>query len=380
MFCFTDNGSSVTETDERFSIFPVQKETVSSKHNVGYNMDTSDFLQASEYQEVEVKVFNEDTDEYDDADDFEIDSLELDKVIKTEKRDTVPEKAIKDKDKTNNGPGSVDIKALLSGLSGNNSNKQIAEFVNSAEEKEYECIECKLVFKSLLQLTEHTEKAHIKSSDTKEGSFPCSKCGFVFCFETHLTEHNQCNPSCIFETTSEKSKKKSGNFLQHVLNIKTPNSDDEKSSSSDEVKSTENTKGPNSNDVKHAVNKKCPNADEVKKRTVQEILDVSSIKLPAPCPICARVFNGLYTYQCHILMHSQVRLVKCHICLKELNSESGRKHHYKVHEDRPYFCNICNGRFETKTRRNHHVNFSCKKTKDRPGLVCPDCGYQTKSK
>ena len=238
------------------------------------------------------------------------------------------------------------IKALIERLDGVNGNKQVADFLSSAEEKDHECSECEFVAKSLLLLAEHTEKVHVKLSDTEVGPFSCDKCGFVFCFEAHLREHMNCNASCLFESNVKKkakTKKKTVNFLQLVVS-----------------------------------SKDC-STGEMKKQTVKEILDITRITLPTECPICRKDLNDFYSYQCHILLHEQFRLQKCHICLKDLDSEVGTKRHYKVHEDRPYSCDVCHKRFETRIRHNYHVNVSCRKIKDKPALICPVCGYQASS-
>ena len=295
------------------------------------------------------RVKTEETDAMEDTCSY--DSKEPDEQLKKDGTDSIDIDSNKDPDNEERECIQEDIKpfnikALIERLDGVNVNKQVADFLSSAEEKDHECSECEFVAKSLLLLAEHTEKVHVKLSDTEGGPFSCDKCGFVFCFEAHLREHMNCNASCIFESNVKKkakTKKKSVNFLQFVMS-----------------------------------SKDC-STGEMKKQTVKEILDISRITLPTKCPICQKDFNEFYSYQCHILLHEQFRLQKCHICLKDLDSESGTKRHYKVHEDRPYSCDVCHKRFETRIRHNYHVNVSCRKIKDKPALICPVCGYQASS-
>ena len=293
------------------------------------------------------RVKTEETDAMEDS----YDTVEPDKQLKKDDTDSLDIDSNKDPDNEERECIQEDIKplnikTLIERLDGVNGNKQVADFLSSAEEKDHECSECEFVAKSLLLLAEHTEKQHVKLSDTEGGPFSCDKCGFVFCFEAHLREHINCNASCIFESNVKKKakiKKKSVNFLQFVMS-----------------------------------SKDC-SIGEMKKQTVKEILDINRITLPTKCPICLKDFNDFYSYQCHILLHEQFRLKKCHICLKDLDSESGTKRHYKVHEDRPYSCDVCHKRFETRIRHNYHVNVSCRKIKDKPALICPICGYQASS-
>lgn len=200
----------------------------------------------------------------------------------------------------------------------------------------HKCTDCELSFKSVLELAAHRGKDHERLPE--EGAFPCTYCGFIFVYEAQLREHNERNPKCIIDI-SVKTK----NALQYQIKVK-----DSKSG-------------------------------EMKKKRLKQILDISGINLPVQCPLCQKRYKNLYAYQCHILLHSEINLRKCHICLKIFNCKSSMPRHLTVHKDRLYFCGTCHSRFENKARWDHHVSYSCKKTKHRPGLVCSECGYQTKS-
>lgn len=315
---------------------------------------------------------DEDTDEFD-AESQGLNMSELDgwigKVIKTEKE---PEKNSKHKKskvkmkrkKTHSKkaegqsfkkvPGAVkqepkpsedvaDVKVLVYTGENDDSNDVVNDDEASvdAENYKFECSICGKMVKTSLDLADHVGNEHEKAPE--EGEFPCSQCGFLFVHEAHLLEHNIRNPDCVLDVGTKKGSEKRSTGLNFEVNIKD-----------------------------HA-------SGGVKKVKLKKILNIPKSDLPVECPFCHKKFDKIYAYQSHILTHQKFNLRKCHICLRQLNISSSMPRHLAIHEERPYFCGTCYGRFLNKSRQDHHVKYSCKKTKYRPGLICSECGYQTKS-
>ena len=210
------------------------------------------------------------------------------------------------------------------------------------EDIKFNCGHCTKSFGTSLELADHIGMLHEKPLE--EGSFPCSRCGFQFCYEAHLTEHNIRNPDCIVAVGARKSRDKTAaNGLEYKVTVK------------DSV------------------------SGQKKKESLKKLLTVFRCDLPVKCPLCSKTFDKVYPYQSHILTHTNIGLSKCHICLKEMNISSSMPRHFNIHEERPYFCSTCLNRFLNQSRCDHHIKYSCKKTKHRPGLICTECGYQTKS-
>ena len=219
----------------------------------------------------------------------------------------------------------------------------IDEEAADSEKVEFNCGDCKESFGSSVELADHVGTVHEKPLE--EGLFPCSCCGFQFCYESHLTEHNILNPDCVFDLGArKKSDKTTGKGLEYKIEIKDS-----------------------------ASGKK-------RKESLKKVLTVSKSDLPIRCPLCSKTYDKVYAYQSHILTHTEVGLKKCHICLKVMNVASSMPRHFHVHQERPFFCSTCYNRFLNQSRCDHHIKYSCKKTKHRPGLICTVCGYQTKSR
>ena len=199
----------------------------------------------------------------------------------------------------------------------------------------HKCKECSRAFKLSWQLDEHVEQVHIKDIETEIGQFPCSKCGYVFKFETHLDEHNQLMPNCKDEVSDQVKKK--------AL-------------------------------ISGQVSYKDPVSGEMKEKSWRELLEKN--ESPSACEICLKSFDLAGNYRRHVLLHADLKAYKCFICTKDFKLKENCRKHMKQHDARPYHCSHCHWRFNTKSRRDFHVKFTCTKLKDKPDLACRECGFQ----
>ena len=199
----------------------------------------------------------------------------------------------------------------------------------------HECKECKKAFKYSLFLDEHVEKEHSKTAEMKKGNFPCSRCGYVFEFAVHLNEHNQNMPDCKPEVPLEEKR---NIMLSSEISFK------------DQV------------------------SGEMKKKTFQELL--SNKILPATCEICLKTFNSRDSFRRHVYNHSDVKVFKCFICNKGFSSLDHLNVHKKRHNARLFYCNLCDKRFSTETRREYHIRNACtNRSKGWSNLECTACGH-----
>lgn len=355
-------------TEKKCISSPPAGNTVSNLNDLNGNAGSleTEYPKLSEVQD-DLEVFDRDTVDYEESQEIDMDVWDnMYKLVRTEnnlvpegKTNHVTEDIQESETDKNCGEETIENQRKItshtervkqsSNINSEESTKiyEVSETydttANSNEDDEievvHECTDCELSFKSVLELAAHRGKEHEKLPE--EGAFPCTHCGFIFVYEAHLKEHNERNPKCIIDISVKK--KKDFSALQYQIKVK-----DSKTG-------------------------------EMKKRRLKQILDTSGIRLPVKCPLCQKSFKKLYAYQCHILFHSEIKLRKCHICLKNFNCKSSLPRHLTAHKDRLYFCGTCHNRFENKARRDHHVSYSCKKTKHRPGLICSECGYQTKS-
>ena len=199
----------------------------------------------------------------------------------------------------------------------------------------HECKQCEKVFRLSWQLDEHIEKVHVKVIELEKGQFPCCHCGYAFKFESHLSEHNQLMPNCKSEIPAQVKKSKL---------------------------------------VSGEISYKDPISGEMKTRKWKQLLDKKGSS--AVCEICLKSFDQIGNYRRHVLIHSDLMAFKCYICSKDFKFEENLKKHLKQHDARPYHCGHCHWRFNTKSRRDFHVRFTCTKHKDKPDLVCSECGHQ----
>ena len=204
--------------------------------------------------------------------------------------------------------------------------------------KDIKCEYCSEYCKSSLELSAHIEKEHEKRIEKEKGRFPCSQCKFVFNFEEHRNEHNQRRPDCKNIPLSAKSKDKD-DILRNEITFK------------------DSATG------------------EVKVKTIQELLDQEKVN-GRTCEICLKTFDKLHSYRRHIYQHSTVKLYTCRICFYEFNREENMKRHMKRHDNRPYYCENCFHRFETRAKLDYHKRINCRKTENKPDLTCKICGYQ----
>ena len=340
-----------------------------------------------EEDEVDTNLFDEDTDENDAVTPgFNMNELDgwMDKMIKAEKskketkktkkssdskskvktpkkrRQKKGTKTVKPESKSTSLEDSTEIKVAAED-DNNKDNKEEHKEDNTIEENKdhsnvadddeaadsenvvFNCGHCSESFGLSVELADHIGAVHEKPLE--EGTYPCSRCGFQFCYEAHLTEHNILNPDCILAIAARKKRDKTAaNSLEYKVIFK------------DSV------------------------SGEKRKESLKKILTVFKCDLPVKCPLCSKSFDKVYAYQSHILTHPDIGLRKCHICLKEMNATSSMPRHFHVHQERPFFCSTCFNRFLNLSRCDHHIKYSCKKTKHRPGLICTVCGYQTKSR
>ena len=204
------------------------------------------------------------------------------------------------------------------------------------------CFSCQLcdnkLFKFEWQLGQHMERDHSQTSSVEEGHFPCCECGYIFKYQNHLDEHQQVLPDCKNEKPAKQKEKE---FFDSVTSFPDPKS------------------------------------GEMKTKKWRELF--SRQKYPAKCEMCGKSLSIRQQYIRHVWTHADFKAHKCFICSRTFKFDDVLQKHLKVHDERPFHCEHCHFKFDTEARRDHHVKMTCTKLKDKPDLVCKECGRQFSS-
>ena len=213
---------------------------------------------------------------------------------------------------------------------------------------DFECKPCGEKFGSELDLKAHVEKVHDNILKVMKGTFKCEKCNTIFDYQGHLSEHNQKIPDC-----------------DKVV---------DKDNSEDNDKKT---------DRKQEVSYKNPDTGETKVTTVGQLLDKvknMSRKGKVTCELCGKYYESKSSYQRHIRIHYELKMIPCNICGASFTNMDNYKKHIKIHNEKPFCCLTCYNRFSCKILLDNHMNLNCKPFPTKEELVCKDCGYQSSNR
>ena len=215
----------------------------------------------------------------------------------------------------------------------------------------FHCKRCDDKFDSELDLKVHIEQVHENMLEKNKGTFECSKCKTVFSYEGHLSEHNQRIPDC--DTA-----------------VKEPNSG-------------ENGEKKKKKDLDQEISYRNPVTGETKVTTLGKLLvkvKNKNRRCKVTCDLCGKHYEFISSYQRHIRLHSEMRLIPCNICGTNFTNMDNVRKHIKRHETRPFYCPTCFNRFDSKILLDNHMSTKCKSYPKKEELVCKDCGYQSSNR